>query len=77
MEEITFEKAMEKLEKIVSELEEGEVSLDSSLKKYEEGVKLVRICQSNLDKAKKKIETLMKDKSGNFVKKSFEQEEEK
>jgi len=42
MKEMSFEKAMEKLEKIVSDLEDGDLSLDESLKKYEEG-----ICKKN------------------------------
>ena len=71
---ISFEKALEKLEKTVEELEEGGLSLDDSLKKYEEGVKLARTCQENLDKAKKKIETLMKTESGKFEQKPFEEE---
>ena len=72
-----FEKAMEKLEKIVSELEEGEISLDMSLKKYEEGIKLVRFCQKKLDEAKQKVELLMKDGKGRFLKTDFETEDDK
>jgi exodeoxyribonuclease VII small subunit len=71
MKETSFEKALEKLENIVNELEEGDLSLDNSLKKYEEGIKLARICQQKLDKAKQKIELLMKDESGSFRKKAF------
>ncbi len=59
--EASFEKALEKLEKTVDALEAGELSLDDSLKKYEEGVKLARTCQEKLEKAKKRIETLVKD----------------
>ena len=75
MAEIAFEKAMEKLEQIVEQLEEGELALDVSLKKYEEGVKLARICQEHLDKAKAKVELLMKKRSGTFEQKPFESEE--
>lgn len=71
MKDISFEKAMEKLEKIVDELEGGDIPLDTSLKKYEEGVNLARLCQEKLDKAKQKIELLMKNKEGKFVKKDF------
>lgn len=73
MKEITFEKALEKLEKIVSELEEGDLALDDSMKKYEEGIKMARLCQEKLDKAKARIETLMKDESGRFSKKPFDE----
>jgi exodeoxyribonuclease VII small subunit len=75
-EDMGFEKALEKLEKIVAELEEGDVSLDASLKRYEEGVKLVRVCRDNLEKAKKKVQLLMKDKNGEFTKKDMETGEE-
>jgi exodeoxyribonuclease VII small subunit len=71
MKKITFEKALESLEKIVEELEKGELSLDSSLKKYEEGVKLARLCQAELDEAKKKVEALMTRKDGKFTKEKF------
>lgn len=76
MKELNFEKALEKLEKIVEDLEAGDLSLDSSLKKYEEGVKLARTCQGKLDKAKQKIEVLMKKEKGTFTTKTFEPEEE-
>ena len=75
MKEISFEKALEKLEVIVSELEEGELALDASLKKYEEGITMVRICQEKLEKARKKIDLLMKDENGNFTLKTFEEKE--
>ncbi len=74
MKDIPFEKALEKLEKIVAALEEGDLSLDDSLKQYEEGIKLARACQQKLDKAKAKIETLMKKDEGLFEKEQFEQE---
>jgi len=56
--EIKFEKAVEQLEKIVEELEGGELDLDLALKRYEEGVKLSRSCTKRLSDAEKKIETL-------------------
>lgn len=74
MKEIPFEKALEKLEKIVEELESGDFSLDESLKKYEEGIKLARSCQQKLDKAKAKIETLIKKDDGDFEAKPFKEE---
>ena len=75
MKETPFEKALEKLENIVDELEAGDLSLENSLKKYEEGIKLARICQQKLDKAKQKIELLMKDESGSFKKKAFQEKD--
>lgn len=73
MKDISFEKAIERLEKIVEELETGDFPLDASLKKYEEGIKLARACQEKLDKAKEKIETLIKKDEGLFEEKPFKE----
>ena len=51
------------------------MALDSSLKKYEEGVKLARMCQEKLDKARKKIETLVKKENGTFGLEPFSEED--
>lgn len=51
MAEMKFEEALKKLEKIVEELESGKLSLDDSLKKYEEGVRLSRFCHKTLQAA--------------------------
>ena len=56
--DIKFEKALEQLEKIVEDLESGNLSLDDALKKYEEGVKLARLCTQKLQQAENKIEIL-------------------
>jgi len=56
----TFEEALEKLERIVSQIEEGEVSLEEAIDKYAEGVKLIKQCRSILDTAEKKIQLLAK-----------------
>jgi len=69
--EIQFEKALERLEKIVDDLETGDITLDDALKKYEEGVKLSRACQEKLAQAEKKIEILTKNKDGSFEKSDF------
>lgn len=71
-EEPKFEKAMERLEKIVEMLESGEISLEEALKVYEEGVKLSRICQTKLTQAEKKIEILSRSLDGSFEKEPFE-----
>jgi exodeoxyribonuclease VII small subunit len=59
-----FEDALNKLEKIVSKLEEEEISLEDSLKFFEEGVRLSRFCNQKLDEVEKKVEILVKDKEG-------------
>ena len=56
--ELKFEKALERLEKIVEDLESGNMPLEDALKKYEEGVKLSRLCAEKLSQAETKIETL-------------------
>lgn len=73
-EEIKFEKAMEKLEKIVEDLETGNIDLEDALKKYEEGVKLSRICQQRLAQAEKKIEILTRSLDGELQKTPFDPE---
>ncbi len=60
----TFEKAYERLEKILESLNSGEATLDISLKLYEEADKLIKLCQSKLFSAEQKIQTLMKDRNG-------------
>lgn len=72
MAEIKFEEALKKLEKIVQELEEGDLSLGDALKKYQEGIQLSRLCSQRLEDAKKKVEQLTKNKKGEFELKPFE-----
>lgn len=71
-EKFQFEKALEDLEKIVEAMESGELTLDEALKKYEEGVGLVRACQSKLTETEKKIELLTKTLDGSLKKESFD-----
>jgi exodeoxyribonuclease VII small subunit len=59
-----FEDALDKLEKIVSKLEEGDLPLEESLKLFEEGIRLSRFCNQKLDEAEKKVEILSKGKDG-------------
>jgi exodeoxyribonuclease VII small subunit len=59
-----FEDALNKLEKIVSKLEEGDIPLEESLKLFEEGIRLSRFCNQKLDEAEKKVEILLKGKNG-------------
>lgn len=66
MVEIKFEEALKKLEKIVDDLEKGNLTLDEALKKYQEGIELSRLCGQRLESAKKKIEILTKTKKGEF-----------
>jgi exodeoxyribonuclease VII small subunit len=61
-----FEEAIEDLEKIVERLESGELSLEDSLAAFEDGVRLIKICNRKLTEVEKKIELLVKDKEGKF-----------
>jgi len=72
MAELKFEDALKKLEKIVEDLESGDLSLDEALKKYQEGIELSRACSQRLDSAKKKIDLLVKNQNGGFELKSFD-----
>ena len=62
--EKTFEASLDELEKIVSQLEDGDLPLEKSLKLFEDGVKLSRECKDRLMKAERRIEILMKDADG-------------
>lgn len=56
-----FELSIEQLEKIVTELESGDLSLEDSIKKFEEGIKLSRLCSRMLDETEQKIMMLVKN----------------
>ncbi len=76
MAEMKFEEALKKLEAIVEELESGKLSLDDSLKKYEEGVKLSGFCHKALQAAQKKVQVLSKKGEGWELKPFAETSEE-
>lgn len=57
----TFESAISRLEQIVASLEKGDLSLDDSLRLYEEGIAKARLCQERLESAESKIEILTQD----------------
>ncbi len=59
----SFESALEQLQTTVKKLESGELSLEQSLKQFEEGVRLTRICQQQLSAAEQRVEILMKNSS--------------
>ena len=64
---VTFEAALKQLEDIVQRLERGELPLEESLKLYEEGIRLSRLCHAKLEEAEGKIELLMKDARGDLL----------
>jgi len=61
---ISFEEALAQLEKAVQSLEKGDLSLDETIARFEDGVKMVRICRQKLDEAEKKIEILLPEQTG-------------
>jgi exodeoxyribonuclease VII small subunit len=76
MAEKKFEAALERLEEIVTELEQGDQPLEQSLKLFEEGIKLSRICNRRLENAERRVEILLKDEAGKLVAQPFDEEEE-
>lgn len=77
MAELKFEEALKKLEKIVEDLEKGDISLDEALKKYQEGIELSRVCSARLENAKKKIDVLVKNKKGDYELKPLDEVDSK
>ncbi len=67
----TFEDSMSQLEKIVEDLEDGDLPLETAIKKFEEGVRLSRFCFDKLDETEKKVSLLLQDQSGNLIEKPF------
>ena len=61
---MSFEENVEQLEKIVQELEKGDLNLDESIKKFEEGMNLSKKCNEILEEAEKKITVLIKKDDG-------------
>jgi len=68
----TFENALSKLEQITEELEDGDLSLEKSLKKFDEGIGLVEFCNKTLTEAKAKVELLL-EKQGEMTTSPFEE----
>jgi exodeoxyribonuclease VII small subunit len=62
-----FEDALNRLEEIVHKMEAGDLSLDESLKAFEEGIKLIRLCTRKLEEAERRIDLLMKNEQGDPV----------
>ncbi len=69
-----FEASLAALEKIVRELEGGDLPLEESLRLFEEGVSLSRECQERLNQAERRIETLLRDAEGRPVLRAFDEE---
>ena len=68
----SFEEMMNSLENIAKDLESGDLSLDDSVKKFEEGMKISKECSRILEDVEKKITILTKDSEGNLKEEDFE-----
>ena len=75
MAEKKFEAALARLEEIVKELETGDLPLEQSLKLFEEGIKLSRLCNRRLEEAERRVEILLKSKNGMVTAQPFEEQE--
>jgi exodeoxyribonuclease VII small subunit len=75
MGEKKFEEAMERLEQIVEGLESGNLSLEESLKIFEEGMGLVNFCSRKLEEAEQKVTMLIKESEGKYSQQPFESDE--
>ncbi len=71
-----FEEHLARLEKIVEELEGGDLTLDESLARYEEGVKALKKCYEILRDAEKRVEILLKSDDGTLKTAPFQPEED-
>ena len=70
-----FETSLKRLEEVVRKLEGGELSLEESLKAFEEGVRHAGFCARKLDEAEKRVELLLKQKDGSFIREEFREQE--
>jgi len=67
----TFEQSLKQLERIVQELEDGDLPLEKAIKKFEEGIELTKFCSQKLDETEKKISILLKNAEGRISEKPF------
>jgi exodeoxyribonuclease VII small subunit len=73
----TFEQSMKQLERIVQELEGGDLPLETAIKKFEEGMKLTKFCSEKLDDTEKKVSILLKNAEGRIAEKPFPSEDDR
>jgi exodeoxyribonuclease VII small subunit len=71
--EIRFEEALTRLEAVVNRLESGELPLEESLRLFEEGVHLTKICTSRLEEAERRVTILLKNERGEVAEMPFEE----
>ena len=72
MKNLSYEESIKELETIVKELENGELTLDESIKKFEKGMELSKHCSELLEGAEKKITLLIENEDNSFKEENFE-----
>ena len=71
---LDFEQALSQLEKLVDDLESGELSLEDSIKAFEKGIELSKLCRQKLEKAEDRVKKLLEKSGGDFDLALFEEE---
>lgn len=74
---IQFEDALDRLESIINKLQDGHLTLDESLKNFQEGIELIKMCQEKLDYAETKVALLIKNSDGTTNEIPFDLESER
>ncbi|MFA7174161.1 MAG: exodeoxyribonuclease VII small subunit [Kiritimatiellia bacterium] len=74
--EMSFEESLKRLDKIVQEMESGEMELDAMISAFEEGQLLVKACTAKLNEVEKKIEKVVKGADGELTTAPFESAEQ-
>jgi exodeoxyribonuclease VII small subunit len=72
---LSFEEALEKLEKIVQDLESGDLSLEDSVKSFEQGIELSKLCKKKLESAEERVKKIVEKEGGGFDMELFEEPE--
>jgi exodeoxyribonuclease VII small subunit len=67
----SFEESLTKLEEIVAQLERGDLSLEDSVRLFEEGTRLSAVCRRQLEEAEGKVELLVKERDGSMKREPF------
>lgn len=75
LQKLSFEEALEKLEKIVQDLESGELSLEDSVKSFEKGIELSKLCKKKLESAEERVKKIVEQEGGGFDLELFEEPE--
>ena len=75
LQKLNFEEAMTKLEKIVEELESGELTLEDSVKSFEKGIELSKLCRKKLENAENRVKKIVEKTGGEFDLELFEDTE--